>query len=109
MVRKRFSSYALNICFVDYALSFSDWKYRPDATLGEIADLVKEAYTPARQPDYALSMAIIHPDRSGHVIMRNVGFVDPTRPNQDVEKKVLGETGFQPGDLLDVSVEKQHM
>eukprot|EP01138_Halocafeteria_seosinensis_P009089 gb/GECG01009289.1/.p1 GENE.gb/GECG01009289.1/~~gb/GECG01009289.1/.p1 ORF type:complete len:127 (+),score=4.52 gb/GECG01009289.1/:1-381(+) len=94
-----------SFCIMSLSYAF----LRPDATLGELASLVKEVFEPAREPDASLSMAIVHPDRSGRVIMREIGVVDATRPNREVEKKVLGSSGFQTGDFLDVAVERKHL
>lgn len=77
----------------------------PDATLRELADIIKEEKPEWRKPRCELSFAIVYPDRQGTNVLKEVGRVR----NRDIrplatELKTLQSLRFQTGDYLDVAV-----
>ena len=49
----------------------------PDATLGEIGDLLKSTVPIARQRNVTLSFELVYPDRNGVHVVRHVSLVLP--------------------------------
>jgi len=79
------------------------WK---DATLRELTDLVKEIHNGARGRNAKLSFALIYPDKSGRMVLREVGQVwsQPKRGDQKDDMKTLDELHFETGDYLSVAI-----
>lgn len=75
----------------------------PDATLRELADLVKEVKPEARGRNARLSFAFVYPDRRGKNVMKQVGLVHATRLSDD-DNKTLHFLQFQTGDYLSVAI-----
>jgi hypothetical protein len=78
----------------------------PDATLGELADLVR-AVPPARdRPGARLSFSLVYPDRNGKATLRPIGtvFAKPVSRGGEDERKTLHSVRFQTGDYLDVGI-----
>ena len=69
----------------------------PDATLRELADLVKEVRPEARKPQARLEFAFVYPDRMGRNVLRKVGAVwsAPYRGRQEDDNKTLAGLSFQ--------------
>ncbi len=76
---------------------------RPDASLRELVNCVKETSEEARAPNCRLSLAFVYTDAKGEVHMRNVGVVHTTKRGRD-DEKILRTLRFQTGDFLDVAV-----
>lgn len=74
-----------------------------DATLRELADLVKEIQPDAKQKNARLAFALVYPDRRGKNVMRQVGIVHNRLPGPD-DNKTLKSLNFQTGDFLDVAI-----
>lgn len=77
---------------------------RPDATLRELVDLVKEVFEPARPRGARVSLAVVYPDRNGRNVLRRLGITGSRPTNSADEHRTLASVGFQPGDFLDVCV-----
>ena len=75
---------------------------RMDATLGEIATLIKEVHEDARKRNARFSFAFVYPDGRGDCVIRNVGKVD--RGFRDDSYRSLHDLRFQIGDFLDCAV-----
>ncbi|ELR15541.1 P18, putative [Acanthamoeba castellanii str. Neff] len=76
------------------------WK---DATLREMANLVKEVNATARNSRARISFALVFPDHRGRYQMKNVGVVFSAKRSED-DKKTLDSVRFVTGDYLDVAV-----
>ena len=76
---------------------------RPDASLRELVNCVKEIHEDAQQPNCRLSLAFVYTDGVGDVHMRNVGIVHSTKRGRDDEKD-LKTLRFQTGDFLDIDI-----
>ncbi|KAL8159291.1 hypothetical protein V2J09_000828 [Rumex salicifolius] len=77
------------------------WK---DATLRELADLVKEVSPAARRRDAKLSFAFVYPDKNGRFVVREVGKTFSYGNGRRLDdNKALEDLGFQIGDYLDVA------
>jgi hypothetical protein len=76
---------------------------RPDASLRELVNCVKEVKEEARRPNCRLSLAFVYTDGRGEVHMRTVGVVHSTKRGKD-DDKALRALRFQTGDFLDVAV-----
>jgi len=79
------------------------WK---DATLRELADLVKGAFPPAQKRQRGvISFAFVYPDREGRHVVRPVGrvFVNTAKRSDD-DERTLAALKFVTGDFLDVAV-----
>lgn len=76
---------------------------RPDASLRELVNCVKETCEEARQPNVRLSLAFVYTDGKGEVHMRNVGVLHTTKRGRD-DEKILRTLRFQTGDFLDCAV-----
>ena len=76
---------------------------RPDASLRELVNCVKEIHEDAQQPNCRLSLAFVYTDGIGDVHMRNVGIVHSTKRGRD-DEKVLKTLRFQTGDFLDIAI-----
>lgn len=72
-----------------------------DATLGEIATLVKQGATNAH-PRARLSFSFVYPDGRGDCVIRKVGLV--SRGYRDDSDRTLHELRFQIGDYIDVGI-----
>jgi len=81
-------------------LQIHTWK---DATLRELAELIKDVDRNARESNARLSFSFVYPDRRGKNVMRQVGLVHSTRIGED-DHKTLEDLSFQTGDFLDVAV-----
>lgn len=75
----------------------------PDASLRELAELVKEVNSDARQRNARLSFAFVYPDRRGRNVIKQVGTVHSIRPGED-DNKTLRALKFETGDFLDVAI-----
>lgn len=75
---------------------------RKDATLREIASLVKDAIPELSGKQGKLEFSLVYPDREGKMVMKKIGSV-PSRP-LDTEKKTLHNLSFQTGDFLDIAI-----
>ncbi|KAF8059115.1 hypothetical protein HT031_005287 [Scenedesmus sp. PABB004] len=97
----RLEDYAKRGCEPSDELQVYTW---PDATLRELADLVKEVRPDARGRGARLSFAFVYPDRRGANVMKVVGEVwgDGARRSPD-DAKSLHQLSFQTGDFLDVA------
>lgn len=76
-----------------------------DATLRELADLIREAKPHCRRPRCEFSFAIVYPDRQGKCVLKEVGRIrsgDTRHQIHDV--KTLHSLHFQTGDYLDVAI-----
>lgn len=76
------------------------WK---DATLKELAGLIQEVEPEARRPRAVVSFAFVYPNKTGSMVVRQVGSVASGRPHA-ADDRTLGGCSFHPGDFLDVSV-----
>ena len=76
---------------------------RPDATLKELADLLKDVIPAARRKSARLSFAFVYPDKRGQNVMKQVGMVSAMRKLDD-ENKTLASLRFQTGDFLDIAI-----
>ncbi|WIA38884.1 hypothetical protein OEZ86_002158 [Tetradesmus obliquus] len=78
----------------------------PDATLRELAELVREVRPDARRNNVRLSFAFVYPDRRGVSVMKQVGEVwsDARRGSTPDDDKSLQQLQFQTGDFLDVAI-----
>ncbi len=76
---------------------------RPDASLRELVNCVKETCEEARQPNVRLSLAFVYTDAKGEVHMRNVGVLHTSKRGRD-DDKILRTLRFQTGDFLDCAV-----
>lgn len=80
------------------------WK---DATLRELTTLIKEIHQGARHRTARLSFALIYPDKTGRLVLREIGQTQafPRRgdPLRD-DNKTLDEVQFETGDFLDVAI-----
>jgi len=78
------------------------WK---DATLRELTDLVKQVDKAATFKGARVSLAFVYPDKSGHMVQREVGqcFCDERRTGPD-DAKTLDELHFETGDYLDAAI-----
>eukprot|EP01023_Acetabularia_acetabulum_P022378 TRINITY_DN2201_c0_g2_i1.p2 TRINITY_DN2201_c0_g2~~TRINITY_DN2201_c0_g2_i1.p2 ORF type:complete len:141 (+),score=27.80 TRINITY_DN2201_c0_g2_i1:197-619(+) len=74
-----------------------------DATLRELADLVKDVAPAARKPNAVQYFAIVFPDRRGKMKMTEIGQVHCVRKGED-DPKTLKELNFETGDFLDVAI-----
>lgn len=76
----------------------------PDATLRELADLIKEVRPVARRRTARLSFAFAFPDqRSGQFLVKELSVVHNSRTTP-TDTRTLRSYRFQPGDYLDVAV-----
>ena len=107
--------------------------FRKDATLRELADLVKEVRVEARRRDAKISFAFVYPDKLGHSVIKEVCIalhIYFTRPclshylhlqsaqnvtfmqvgcsyvssRTEDDEKTLDELHFEVGDFLDVAL-----
>lgn len=77
----------------------------PDASLREIADLVKDVILRSvQQKHVTLTFALVYPDKEGRFVLRNVGRLASFRGGPD-DKKTLADVNFQTGDYLDILVD----
>ncbi len=76
---------------------------RPDASLRELVNCVRELNDDARHPNCRLSLAFVYTDAKGEVHMRNVGVIHSTKRGRD-DEKILKSLRFQTGDFLDVAI-----
>lgn len=76
---------------------------RPDATLKEISDLVKEVVPFARARHARLTFSLVYPDKRGKAVMRALGDVHNMRRTPDALKS-LKALKFEIGDFLAVSI-----
>eukprot|EP01026_Neomeris_dumetosa_P045129 TRINITY_DN3822_c0_g1_i2.p3 TRINITY_DN3822_c0_g1~~TRINITY_DN3822_c0_g1_i2.p3 ORF type:complete len:138 (+),score=19.37 TRINITY_DN3822_c0_g1_i2:260-673(+) len=74
-----------------------------DATLRELADLVKDVAAIARKRNAVQYFSVVYPDRRGKMIMKDIGEVHCERKGED-DSKTLKELNFQTGDFLDVAI-----
>lgn len=70
-----------------------------DATLRELADLVRQVRPQARQKGARLAFALVFPDARGRHVMRPVGEVPSSS-----DARTLDSLRFEIGDFLDVTV-----
>ena len=77
--------------------------FRPDATLRELTDLVKEVNEEARAPTSRLDFCLVYPTRAGHFVFRPLGSVRSTKPGRD-DDATLSRLRFQPGDYIDIAI-----
>jgi len=77
-----------------------------DATLRELADLLKEVHQAARQKTSVLVFAFVYPDKIGKMVLKEVGTVHafPRKGQEKDEEKTLDELHFETGDFLDVAI-----
>mmetsp|Transcript_10510 Transcript_10510/g.10571 ORF Transcript_10510/g.10571 Transcript_10510/m.10571 type:complete len:130 (+) Transcript_10510:132-521(+) len=75
----------------------------PDASLREIATLMKDVIPEASQSNAFISFSIVYPDRNGINAMKPIGRVRNSREGPD-DHKTLSVLPFQTGDYLDVAV-----
>lgn len=81
----------------------------PDATLFELADLVRDKVEVARtkvmvdgQKQFpALGFSLVYPDRNGDFCVKTGGVAEANNPD---ERRTLQELGWEPGDCLDVAI-----
>ncbi|KDO28737.1 hypothetical protein SPRG_19954 [Saprolegnia parasitica CBS 223.65] len=73
-----------------------------DATLGEVAGLVRDASEEARKHS-RLAFSIVLPDRRGKYLLKKAGVVTNRKSSPD-EDKTLASYGFQNGDFPDVAL-----
>ncbi|GAB9465577.1 hypothetical protein Gpo141_00002982 [Globisporangium polare] len=76
----------------------------PDATLGELAELVQDSNADAQRAGVRMGMTIVSQTRDGRIVMRKVGWVNSSRRKTGDEEKTLASLRFQPGDFLDVAL-----
>ena len=84
-----------------------------DATLGELAELIRERVqdarakrdTPGGRRKPTLHFTIVYPDRQGCYVMKSVGTVvdKPRDGERDAADVTLGGCGWQAGDYVDVA------
>ncbi|KAJ4460383.1 putative histone deacetylase complex subunit SAP18 [Paratrimastix pyriformis] len=73
-----------------------------DATLRELSELIRECSPAARARNVHLSFALVYPDQSGFMKMREVGIVwKRTTPD---DQKTLDDIHHQTGDYLSVAI-----
>jgi len=70
-----------------------------DATLRELADLVRQVRPEARRRGARLQFALVYPDRRGVCVMRHIG--ECPGPNDGL---TLDAFHFEIGDYLDVAI-----
>jgi hypothetical protein len=96
----------------------------PDATLREIADLLKDVIVPnqGKQRNSQFDISLVYPNRDGEYKLRPVSLLLPpvlshlslqvarVRLNRDGpdDKKCLAELKFETGDYLDLAVLSSH-
>eukprot|EP00002_Diphylleia_rotans_P009468 TRINITY_DN1971_c0_g2_i2.p1 TRINITY_DN1971_c0_g2~~TRINITY_DN1971_c0_g2_i2.p1 ORF type:complete len:133 (-),score=39.39 TRINITY_DN1971_c0_g2_i2:300-698(-) len=76
------------------------WK---DATLRELADLIKNVVPEARRYDAKLRFKLVYPDKSGRYVMKDLGMVTKGQRSRD-DLLTLAQLKFDIGDFLDVAV-----
>jgi|EP00953_Heterococcus_sp_UTEX-ZZ885_P023545 histone deacetylase complex subunit SAP18 len=74
-----------------------------DASLREIATLVQGVNDLARRRNARLEFSIVYPDRTGKMVMREVGVVHSTRAGPP-DQSTLRDLKFQTGDYLDIAI-----
>ncbi|KAF7495483.1 Histone deacetylase complex subunit SAP18 [Sarcoptes scabiei] len=75
-----------------------------DATLKELAGLIKEVNTEARRPGTRFNFALVFPDiRNPTYRMREIGSTINGRKDSD-DSKTLAQSRFQIGDFLSVAI-----
>ena len=77
----------------------------PDATLRELADLLRAVPPANAHPSAPLSFALIFPDRHGRPAARPIGRIFATPGANPDETKTLGQLRFCIGDYLSVIVD----
>ena len=95
---------------------------RKDATLRELADLIKEEKPAAMRRDARLNFAFVYPDKRGVNVMKSVGMTQNNRPGAclpstqvavpylidglagEDDDKTLNDLKFQTGDFLAVAI-----
>lgn len=76
-----------------------------DATLRELAELVKEQVPASRNKQKRLSFALVYPNAQGVHVLRHVGTISTAagKPGGD-DGRELRHLRFQTGDYLDVAI-----
>lgn len=75
-----------------------------DATIREVAELVKAVCSSARQRAAVLHMSLAYPDRTGRFKLRAIG--SPAAASAgEADTATLSSVGYEAGDMLDVRVE----
>lgn len=75
-----------------------------DATIRELAELVKAVCSSARQRAAVLHMSLAYPDRTGRFKLRAIG--SPASASaEEADTATLASVGYEAGDMLDVRVE----
>ena len=78
--------------------------YRKDATLKEIASLVKEVHPEARKKGTRFDFALVFPEARGPSYRRrDIGTVVSGVPGDD-DKKTLGDSRLMIGDYMDIAI-----
>lgn len=84
-------------------MSFATY-YRKDATLKEIASLVREVHPEARRKGTRFHFALVFPDLRGPSYRRrDIGSITSGIPGDD-DKKTLGDSRLQIGDYMDIAI-----
>jgi len=74
-----------------------------DATLREIADLIKDVSPEARERNARLQFKLIYPDKAGRNVMADIGTIHSQRRGRD-DTKTLQAAKFQIGDFIDLAI-----
>jgi len=74
-----------------------------DATLREIADLIKDVSPEARERNARLQFKLIYPDKAGRNVMTDIGMIHSQRRGRD-DLKTLQAAKFQIGDFIDLAI-----
>mmetsp|Transcript_17171 Transcript_17171/g.25424 ORF Transcript_17171/g.25424 Transcript_17171/m.25424 type:complete len:124 (-) Transcript_17171:35-406(-) len=81
-------------------LQIYTWK---DANLREITNLVQGVHDLPRKRNAKLEFAFVFPDRSGKMILREIGSIHSSRPGP-TDMTTLKDLGFKIGDYIDICV-----
>lgn len=85
---------------IDDELVVYTWK---DATLGELADLIKEVNEESRRKEVTFDFQLVYADLRGHFMFKPMGRVSNSKPSKEA-KKSLESVRFRQGDYIDVAI-----
>lgn len=77
--------------------------FRMDASLKELAALIREVWEDARLKGTRLEFSLVYPMPTGQIAMKALGSVTIGRRSND-DMIALGQTRFKIGDYIDVAV-----
>lgn len=84
----------------DDELTVYTWR---DATLGELADLIKEVNIECRRKDAVFDFQLVYADLRGKFLFKPMGRVLNGRPGRG-DRRTLEDIRFMQGDFIDVAI-----